>query len=240
MTDVVTHLLPIVGRVGFALGALSTLAAAPIPALPEPRRPVAPIVSASWSDEASRNHAGEAVAVLRLSGVRRGMRVADVGAGEGYYTVNLAAAVGGRGAVYAEDIVPGVVARLKRRVADAALGNVHVVLGTPNDPALPTASLDRIFLIHMYHEVVEPYALMWRLHDALRWGGQVVVVDTYRGTADHGTPPKLLRCELAAVGFRQSAFHDLGQAGGYMAMFRPVPRPAPEDVRACYGRSVKR
>ena len=214
--------------------------AAPIPSLPEPHRPVAPIVSASWSSEASRDHAGEADAVLRLAGVRRGMRVADIGAGEGYYTINLAGAVGKRGAVYAEDIVPGVVARLKRRVTDAALDNVHVVLGAPDDPALPPGSLDRVFMIHMYHEVAEPYALMWRLHDALRPGGQVVVVDTYRGTADHGTPPKLLRCELAAVGFRQGAFHDLGQAGGYMAMFRPVARPAPASVRACYGRRESR
>ncbi len=221
----------------FPLTALLLIAAAPAPPMPRLERPVAPIVSARWSDEASREHAGEATAVIRLASVRPGMRVADVGAGEGYYTLKLAAAVGPNGEVIAEDIVPGVVARLKRRVGDAGLANVRVVLGAPDDPAIPTASIDRVFMIHMYHEVAQPFALMWHLHNALRSGGRVAVVDTYRGTASHGTPPKLLRCELASVGFRQTAFQDLGAAaGGYMAIFASVPRPKPESVKACYGR----
>ncbi len=218
------------------LAATLSVAAAPAPNLPRPDRPVSPIVSASWSDEASREHAGEADAVMRLAGVRRGMHVADIGAGEGYYTLKLAATVGPQGEVIAEDIVPGVVARLKRRAAEARLANVKAVLGSADDPELAPASLDRIFMIHMYHEIAQPYTLMWQLHDTLRPGGQVAIVDTYRGTAFHGTPPKLLRCELAAIGFRQTSFHDLGEAGGYLALFVPVARPRPETVRACYGR----
>lgn len=213
---------------------LLLVSAAPAPPLPAPNRPVAPIVSASWSDEISREHAGEADAVIRLAGVRRAMRVADIGAGEGYYTLKLSSAVGARGEVIAEDIVPGVVARLKRRVGEANLPNVRVLLGAPDDPLLPTASLDRVFMIHMYHEIAQPYSLMWRVHDALRPGGLVAVVDAYRATGAHGTPPKLLRCELAAVGFRQLKSQDLGDAGGYLALFGAVKRPDPATVRACY------
>lgn len=210
------------------------IAAAPAPSLPLPGRPVSPIVSASWSDEISREHAGEADAVIRLAGVRRAMHVADIGAGEGYYTLKLSKAVGTRGEVIAEDIVPGVVARLKRRVAEAELGNVRVALGAPDDALLQPASLDRVFMIHMYHEIAQPYSLMWRVHDALRPGGLVVIVDAYRATGSHGTPPKLLRCELAAVGFRQTAFQDLGEVGGYLALFGAVKRPDPATVKACY------
>ncbi len=213
---------------------VALIAAAPAPSLPPPGRPVSPIVSASWSDEISREHAGEADAVIRLAGVRRGMRIGDVGAGEGYYTLKLSKAVGKRGEVVAEDIVPGVVARLKGRVGEAGLANVRVVLGSPDDPQLGTAGLDRAFLIHMYHEIAQPYALMWRVHDALKPGGMVAVVDSYRPTGSHGTPPKLLRCELAAVGFRQAGFKDLGDAGGYLALFVPVKRPDPATVKACY------
>ncbi len=216
--------------------AAALIAAAPAPSLPAPGRPVSPIVSARWSDEISREHAGEADAVIRYAGVRHAMRVADVGAGEGYYTLKLANAVGARGEVIAEDIVPGVVARLKGRVGEAGLPNVRVVLGTPDDPQLESASLDRAFMIHMYHEIAQPYALMWRVHDAMKPGGLVAVVDAYRATGAHGTPPKLLRCELAAVGFRQISFRDLGDAGGYLALFTAVKRPAPESVKACYGR----
>jgi len=220
----------------FILALPALLAAAPAPPLPKPDRPVSPIVSARWSDEASRDHAGEADAVMKLAGVRKGMQVADVGEGEGYYTLKLSQAVGPKGEVVGEDIVPGVVARLKRRAGEAGLANVRVTLGTPDDPEFANASLDRVFMIHMYHEVAQPYTLLWHLHDALRPGGQVAVVDTYRGTAYHGTPPKLLKCELAAVGFRQTGFHDLGEAGGYVALFAPVPRPKAESVKACYGR----
>ena len=219
------------------LVAIALLAAAPAPPLPKVERPVAPIVSASWSDEASREHAGEASAVLKIAGVRRGMRVADLGAGEGYYTLKLAQAVGAKGEVIAEDIVPGVVARLKRRVSEAGFPNVRVVLGTPDDPALAPASIDRVFMIHMYHEIQQPYPLLWRLHDAIKPSGYVAVVDSYRPTRSHGTPPKLLKCELAAVGFRQTAMHDLGPAGGYLALFVPVNRPKSEDVKPCDGRA---
>lgn len=213
---------------------LAALAAAPPPALPALKRPVAPIVSSGWSTEASRDHAGEAARVIRLAGVRRGMRVADVGAGDGYYTLKLAAAVGPRGEVIAEDIMPGVVARLKRRAA--GLGNVRVTLGSADDPRLPGAALDRVFLIHMYHEIEQPYALMWQVHDAMKPDGLVVIVDNDRATAAHGTPPGLLRCELAAVGFQRVSRRELGDGGGYVATFRPVARPAPQNVRPCYGR----
>ena len=215
---------------------IALLAAAPAPPLPKVTRPVSPIVSASWSDEASREHAGEASAVIKIAGVRRGMRVADIGAGEGYYTLKLAQAVGSRGEVVAEDIVPGVVARLKRRVAEAGFLNIKVVLGSPDDPQLAPTSIDRVFMIHMYHEIEQPYPLLWRLHDAIKPSGYVAVVDAYRPTAAHGTPPALLKCELAAVGFRQAARHDLGSAGGYLALFVPIRRPRPESVKACYGR----
>jgi hypothetical protein len=60
----------------------------------------------------------------------------------------------------------------------------------------------------MYHEVTQPYGLLWNLRRVLRPGGHVAVIDARRVTALHGTPPNLLRCELAAVGYRQTAFYD--------------------------------
>ena len=203
-------------------------------AFPAPSRPVAAIVSDRWSDETSREAVGEADTVIRLSGLAPGMTAADIGAGEGYYTVKLARAVGPTGEVIAQDIIPGVAQALDRRVRREGLGNVRVLMGGPDDPHLPPGSVDRAYLVHMYHEIEQPYALMWRLHDALKPGARVAIVDSNRPTSQHGTPPALLRCELEAVGYRQVGFHDLGKAGGYLALFEPRPdRPAPAAIRIC-------
>jgi ubiquinone/menaquinone biosynthesis C-methylase UbiE len=103
------------------------------------------------------------------------MWVADVGAGEGYYTVRLAPLVGEKGRVLAQDIVPETRDNLAQRVQRERLDNVAVKLGEPNDPKLPGASFDRVFLIHMYHEIERPSEFLWNLHPALKRGGGVVV-----------------------------------------------------------------
>jgi len=186
---------------------------------PLPDRPVASIVSAAWSNEPDRERAGEAAAVIRAAGVAPGMTVADIGAGEGYYTVALAKAVGPKGRVVAEDIVASYASALQRRLRDEKITNAEVVLGTPDDPKLPAGRFDRIFLVHMYHEIAQPYGLLWRLRASLKPGGRIVIVDADRQTQNHGTPPKLLACEFAAVGYRQAAFRQMPEAGGYLAMF---------------------
>ena len=133
------------------------------------------------------------------------MWVADIGAGEGYYTVRLAPLVGPRGRVLAEDIIPATRDRLAQRVQRENLDNVAVRLGLPDDPKLPAKSFDRVFLVHMYHEVTSPYAFLWHLREGLKDGGEVIVVDADRPTRQHGIPPDLLKCEFAAVGLDQVA-----------------------------------
>jgi SAM-dependent methyltransferase len=206
---------------------------APASAFPAPSRPVAGIVTDIWRDERSRDAAGEAVRVMNLLGVGSGLAVADIGAGSGYYTVRLARRVGPGGHIYAEDIVPAYLARLAQRVASEGLGSsVTVVRGEPHDPRLPAASVDIALLAHMYHEVTQPYGLLWNLRPALRPGARVAVIDSRRITALHGTPPDLLRCELAAVGFRETAFYDL-QDNTYLAVFIPLgPRDTPASPSA--------
>jgi ubiquinone/menaquinone biosynthesis C-methylase UbiE len=197
-------------------------------------RPVAKVVSGSWSNEPARDEAGEAVTVMRIAGVRPGMTVADIGAGEGYYTVRLAAKVGPKGRVLAEDIVKTFHDRLADRVYREQLGNVSVRLGQPADPQLPPGSFDRIFMVHMYHEIAEPYEFLWNLRPALAPEGLVVVVDADRPTQAHGTPPALLDCEFGQVGYKLVSRTRMPRAGGYLALFRVEgPRPAPEAMHAC-------
>lgn len=201
---------------------------------PRADRPVSKTTSTQFSTENERDKLGEAKAVMDLAKIGDGTTVADLGAGEGYYTVRLAQRVGKKGRVLAEDIDPGAVQRLGQRVLHDRLDNVSIKTGTPDDPRLPEGSFDRIFMVHMYHEVSEPYAFLWRLRPALKPGGQIIVVDLDRPTGEHGMPPALLFCEFGAVGFRLAQFVRKPELTGYYAEFEAVgERPAPAAIKAC-------
>ena len=201
---------------------------------PDPQRPVSPIVSSSYSNEDARDSLGEAETVMKLADLEPGMTVADIGAGEGYYTVRLAPLVGRKGRVLAEDIVPETRDALAQRVTRENLHNVAVRLGLPNDPKLPPNSFDRIFLIHMYHEIQRPSEFLWHVRDALARNGRVIVVDADRPTGKHGTPPRLLICEFGALGYELTRFERLADPETYFAQFEPrAPKPAPEQIRVC-------
>ena len=204
------------------------------PLFPKADRPVAPIVSDSFSTEDARDRVGEAEEVMRLAGIAPGMSVADIGAGEGYYTVRLSPMVGPRGRVLAQDIVPETRDHLAMRVQRENLGNVSVSLGTPADPGIPARSFDRIFLVHMYHEVTEPYEFLWNLREGLKEDGLIVVVDADRPVKRHGMPPKQLVCEFASVGLQPVVARRLSGSDAYFTSFRIAgPRPEPTAIRPC-------
>jgi SAM-dependent methyltransferase len=204
------------------------------PQFPKAHREVAPIVSDTFSTEDARDRLGEAEQVMALAGVGPGMSVADVGAGEGYYTVRLSRVVGPRGRVLAEDIVPEARDTLSDRIQRERLDNVAVKLGTPDNPMLPSGSFDRIFLVHMYHEVQSPYGFLWHLRDGLKPNGLVAVVDSNRPVNRHGIPPAQLKCEFAAVGLQPVKFGVLTGGEVYFMEFRAVgPKPQPDKIKPC-------
>jgi ubiquinone/menaquinone biosynthesis C-methylase UbiE len=201
---------------------------------PRADRPPAATSGDDLSTEAGRDRLNEATTVMNLADIREGITVADIGAGEGYYTVRLAPRVGRKGRVLAEDIDGAALTLLGDRVQRERLDNVSIEQGDAADAHLPAASFDRIFMIHMYHEVSEPYAFLWHLRPALRPHGRVIVVDVDRPTAMHGIPPRQLFCEFAAVGFRLTEFIRKPELTGYYAQFEAVgERPAPPDIKPC-------
>jgi ubiquinone/menaquinone biosynthesis C-methylase UbiE len=201
---------------------------------PRPDRPVSKTCANEFSSEVQRDEVGEAETVMDLADIRAGTTVADIGAGEGYYTVRLAERVGRKGRVLAQDIDEQALRRLGQRVERERLDNVSIKLGAPDDPRLPSGSFDRIFLVHMYHEVSEPYAFLWRLRPALKQDGRVIVVDVDRPTDSHGIPPALLFCEFSRVGFRLTEFVRKPEMQGYYAQFEATgERPEPAAIEPC-------
>lgn len=201
---------------------------------PLPDRPLTDESFSEFSTEDARDERGEAVKVMDRAEIAPGMTVADIGAGEGYYTVRLAERVGERGRVVAQDIDRKALDRIGSRVEREGLANISIKLGEPDDPHLPVDSFDRIFIVHVYHEVTEPYAFLWRLWPALAEGGQIIVVEAERPIDQRGIPHALLFCEFEAVGYHLLEFTEKPDIGGYFARFeRGARRTDPAEIEVC-------
>jgi len=210
---------------------------------PAPKRPVAQIVSPSRSGEEHRDSLDENGEIVRLLGLKPGMTVGDIGVGSGYHAVRLSPLVGPSGSVVAEDVTRDYLVEFAKRTQRLRLKNVVLALGEPHDPRLPALSLDAAILVHMYHEIAQPYAFVYNLAPAFKPGARVGIVDLERPTAEHGTPIALLRCELAAVGYRAIANYELAGDGGYLAVFSPpsaADRKPPGEIVACQDHAGRR
>ena len=129
------------------------------------------------------------VAALQL---RKGERVADIGAGSGYLTPRLSRAVGPTGLVYAEEIQSAYMPALERWAKK--LPNVRPILGTAADPGLPPRSVDTFVLLTVYHEVRNPVDFLKTLKKASAPGARLAIIDF--DAARRGEPPAPVGHEL--------------------------------------------
>lgn len=126
--------------------------------------------------------------VVAALGIEAGQSVADIGAGPGYFTIRLARAVGGRGRVFAVEVVADMVGVLRQRIDEAGLGNVTPLLARDVDSLLPLASCDRILMVDTFHHFPDGVAYLRHLSGALRRGGVLANVDFHRRETPVGPP----------------------------------------------------
>jgi len=161
---------------------------------------------AGWLERASREQEERTDLLLSQLPLKSGDTVVDMGAGSGYFSLPMARTVA-PGTVMAVDIQPEMLSIIKRRSERAGIDNVATVLATTTDPKIPPGSADLVLLVDAYHEFSHPREVMAGIHDGLRPGGLVVLVE-YRGE-DPSVPIKPLhkmteaqtRKELEASGF---------------------------------------
>jgi ubiquinone/menaquinone biosynthesis C-methylase UbiE len=132
---------------------------------------------AAWLDRPERETEEAPDEALNIIGIKRGSSVADIGAGSGYMTIRLSKRVGANGVVYANDIQQPMLDILDKRLKSGRLTNVQLILGNPDDPKLPPASVDLALLVDVYHELSQPQAMLKRLHEALKPGGRLVLLE---------------------------------------------------------------
>ena len=119
----------------------------------------------------------EIVAACKL---KPGMRVADVGAGTGLFTRLFAREVGLDGKVYAVDIAPKFIRHIEKTCKEVDIANVAGVVCSADSVKLPSQSVDRVFICDTYHHFEFPLRTMSSIHQALRPGGQVILIDFHR------------------------------------------------------------
>ena len=191
-------------------------AAGPV-AAGDQRRP-APVMGASgadWLERPGRDEEQKPAEIIRTMHLKKGDTVADLGAGTGYFTRRLAAAVGPSGVVYAVDIQPEMIDLLQKNMQKAGIRNVTSVLGAVDDPKLPRASLDWILLVDVYHELQQPRATLAKMREALKPTGKVALVE-YRLEGltalhvreEHRMSTKQVLSEWEPAGFRLVKLHE--------------------------------
>jgi 2-polyprenyl-3-methyl-5-hydroxy-6-metoxy-1,4-benzoquinol methylase len=112
--------------------------------------------------------------------IRPGMTVVEPGCGMGYFSLPLARMVGPNGKVVCADLQPRMIDTLRRRARRAGvLDRIHAVVCTAGDLGLAGwhGSADLAVAIHMIHEVPDPERLLRQLHDVLRPGGALLVLE---------------------------------------------------------------
>lgn len=162
---------------------------------------------ADWLIRPEREQEEQPNLAVELMGVRKGMTVADVGAGAGYFSVKLARKVGPEGVVFATDIQPRMLELLRDYAAQHGLTNIRPVLSEPQDAALPHNQVDLALLVDVYHEFSHPREMLRSIRRALKPGGRLVLIE-YRKEdpsvpilEDHRMSVKTVRAELEPEGF---------------------------------------
>jgi len=127
--------------------------------------------------------------IMDALGIADGAKVADLGAGGGWFTIRLSRRVGPNGVVYAEDIQPQMIDAIKRRVASLEITNVRPILGTPEDPGLPSG-LNAVLMVDTFPQLRDPVGLLRNVRAALAPNGRLGVVD-FKPDGSGGPGPPL-------------------------------------------------
>ncbi len=150
-------------------------------------RKIAPVMGmggAEWLERSEREIEELPDTALDAIGVKPGMRVADVGAGVGYFTLRLSKRVRPDGIVYANDVQPEMLAMLKEKAAKAGAVNIRAILGSESDPKLPKDTMDLVLMVDVYHELSQPQTMLDRIRTSLKDDGRLVLIE-YRKEDPH-------------------------------------------------------
>ena len=147
--------------------------------------------------------------VIAALAVREGDRVADLGAGPGYFTFRLAGRVGPQGQVYAVDTDSDMSSMIADTAARDDVRNVVVVEAAPDDPMLPEP-VDLVLMVNAFHHLPERATYLTTLSRYLRPDGRIAIIETLPRwfTFGHATMPAAIAAAMSGAGYTLAARHD--------------------------------
>ena len=184
--------------------------------------------------------------VLAAIGAAPGAVIADIGAGDGFFTTRLARAVGPTGKVFAVDISESALDRLGRRLTSEQISNVEAILGLPADPRLPAGVLDAALVVNAYHEMTEHQAMLDAIGRALKPTGRLLILESIveaqralpRATQAnrHQLAPHFVQRDVIDAGFYITRYEDAftRRASGnpeFLLVATLVPAAGASDAR---------
>ena len=159
--------------------------------------------------------------VIASLAVREGDRVADLGAGPGYFTFRLARAVGPQGRVYAVDTDSDMSSMIAEKAARDDVRNVAVVEAAAEDPTLPEP-VDLVLVVNAFHHLPVPATYLTTLSKYLRPGGRIAIIETRPRwfTLGHATTPEAIAAAMNAAGYTRAAQHEIVRAQSFQVFER--------------------
>lgn len=156
--------------------------------------------------------------VIETLHLRSGDTAADVGCGDGFYTIPLARFLGPSGKVFAVDTSESQLVRLKQHLGEEGLKNVEAIKGAEDDPKLPTDALDGALIANAYHEMTAHEAMLRHVLAALKKGGLLVVMEGISDVREttprdeqirhHQLAPRAAKQEVENAGFEGIEIRD--------------------------------
>lgn len=176
--------------------------------------PVMGVAGADWLERSERDKEEAPETALDLMGIRTGMTVGDIGAGTGYFSFRMARRVGPSGRVYANDVQPEMLDRIREKSGKLNITNIETVLGSEGDPKLPAGRMDLILLADVYHEFSEPQSMLDAIRTELKPNGRLVLLEyrkedpTIPIRTDHKMSIPEVKTEVEAEGFKMDKVLD--------------------------------
>jgi protein-L-isoaspartate O-methyltransferase len=130
-----------------------------------------------WLERPEREMEENTTQLISNLRLKKGMQVADIGAGSGYHVALMSPLVGVEGKVFAVDVEPEMIRFIQERIKMEKRNNVVPVLGTEHSVKLPESTIDLMLLVDVYHEFAYPYEMALSMHSALKPGGKLVLVE---------------------------------------------------------------
>lgn len=199
----------IIGIVFFTFSSLTLLAARPVTAAPpETNDPFYSSVPSAYMDDPRRNEWQKADHVIEYLLVKPGETIADIGAGTGFFTMRFAKKVGKTGLVYASDIDETMVKTIEKRAKKENFGNIRAIHSKTDDPLIPKASTDLVFICDTYLFIENRVQYLTRLRDSIKINGRIAIISFHSAAEVSGAPPEqrmidknIVIKEAAAAGF---------------------------------------